>query len=247
MTNETIITPDMALPDGVHAAVTTRLDGAGQGAFAAFNLADHVGDDPVAVATNRAHLIERLQLPAEPSWLEQVHGTTVVAAEEGPGQTGDAVVARAPGAVCAVLTADCLPVLFSDTSGRVVAAAHAGWRGLAAGVLEETIAAMAVDPATIRAWLGPAIGPDAFAVGEEVRAAFIAHDPAAAEAFHVTAEGALHGDLWLLARQRLTAAGVATITGGGLCTVADPQRFYSHRRDNGVTGRMASLIWTGIL
>ncbi|MDE2599746.1 MAG: peptidoglycan editing factor PgeF [Rhodocyclaceae bacterium] len=234
------LSPDWPAPPNVHALVTTRAGGASTGPWQGLNLATHVGDDPAHVALNRAWL--RAQLPAEPAWLEQVHGTDCVVAESA-GATGiaDASVSFEALQVCAVLTADCLPVLFCSDDGKVVAAAHAGWRGLLAGVLENTLAAMHVAPLEIMAWLGPAIGPQRFEVGAEVRDLFVAQDAGAADAF------VAHGDKWLadiyaLARMRLRKAGLTAIYGGGLCTVSDAERFYSYRRD-GATGRMASLIW----
>ncbi|HNQ76842.1 MAG TPA: peptidoglycan editing factor PgeF, partial [Pseudothauera hydrothermalis] len=198
------------------------------------------------VAANRAVL--RSRLPAEPVWLEQVHGTNIVMAESVPGErclppVADGAWTRQPGVVCAVMTADCLPVLFCDDAGSVVAAAHAGWRGLCAGILERTVEAMRVAPARIQAWLGPAIGPGAFEVGADVRSAFLQHDSGAAAAFVAGKEpGKWLADLYLLAKIRLAGAGVIDVFGGGFCTYTDAERFYSHRRDR-ATGRMASLIW----
>jgi hypothetical protein len=208
------------------------------------NPAGHVGDAAAAVAANRARLREALALPAEPVWLEQVHGVRVVeAAQAGDLPAADAAWTDRPGVVCAVLTADCLPVVFADRAGRCVAVAHAGWRGLAAGVLEATLGQLPVPPAELLAWLGPAIGPAAFEVGAEVRAAFLAHDAAAAHAFVRGRDGAhWFADLYTLARQRLAAAGVHAVFGGGCCTYTDSRRFFSYRRD-GVTGRMATLAW----
>lgn len=234
------LVPDWPAPANVHALVTTRAGGASTGPWQGLNLATHVGDDPAHVALNRAWL--GAQLPAEPAWLEQVHGTECVVAEStGPVRIADASVSFDAGQVCAVMTADCLPVLFCSCDGKVVAAAHAGWRGLLAGVLENTVQAMQVAPQHVLAWLGPAIGPQKFEVGGEVRAMFMEQDPATRAAFVV------HGDKWLadiyaLARLRLQNAGVEAIYGGDLCTVSDAGRFYSYRRD-GATGRMASLIW----
>jgi YfiH family protein len=244
-----LLRPEWPVPDGIHAAVTTRDGGVSKGAFGSLNLAEHVGDEPGAVAENRARLATRLAVPVEPAWLEQVHGTTVVAAERGPGQSGDAAVAREPEAVCAVLTADCLPVLFCHPDSGIVAAAHAGWRGLADGVLAETVAAMAAPPTEILAWLGPAIGPDAFAVGPEVREAFEARDPEAAAAFVAgeDRDSPLFADIYHLARLDLRRVGVTAVYGGGHCTVTEADRFFSYRRDEGVTGRMATLIWSGIV
>ncbi|MFP4695858.1 peptidoglycan editing factor PgeF, partial [Thiohalospira sp.] len=195
--------------------------------------------DPAAVAANRRSLVDALGLPGEPAWLEQVHGVTVADAAAGSGQRADASVAAAPGAVCAVLTADCLPVLLARSDGTVVAAAHAGWKGLAGGVLEAAVARLG--PGRITAWLGPAIGPGAFEVGDEVRAAFVDPDPGAAACFHYR-HGSLHADLYALARRRLFVAGVAAVHGGGRCTFTESERFYSYRRD-GLTGRMATLVW----
>jgi len=222
--------------------MTTRTDGVSGGPYASFNLGAHVGDDPAAVAANRQRLREALSLPAEPLWLEQVHGTDVArfGGEERP--RADAAVALAPGEVCAVMVADCLPVLLADRGGTCVAAAHAGWRGLAAGVLESAVAALPVDPSRLVAWLGPAIAPDAFEVGPEVREAFVAADEVAAEAFRPGLGDRWLADVYQLARQRLGRAGVTEVHGGELCTVSDPSRFFSYRRD-GVTGRMAALVW----
>lgn len=238
--NPVCLVPDWPVPARVRALITTRAGGTSVGPYASLNLADHVGDDPAAVRANRARL--RALLPAEPVWLEQVHGTDVLCVETGGARRADAAVSRTPGTVCAVLTADCLPVLLADRAGTVVAAAHAGWRGLCAGVLERTVAAMDTDPGQLLAWLGPAIGPEAFQVGDEVRAAFLAVDAAAAAAFRPDGPGKWRADLYALARQRLARAGVQARYGGGLCTFSDPGRFFSYRRD-GTTGRMASLIW----
>ena len=200
------------------------------------------GDDPAAALEYRWRLRETLALPSDPRWLRQVHGTTV-AIEPDPGMPeADAAVTMADGVVLAILTADCLPVLFCNEEGSEIAAAHAGWRGLAAGVLEATVAAMASSPEKLLAWLGPAAGPDAYEIGEEVRLAFLAHDPDAEAAFVPTRPGHWRVDLYALARQRLAAVDVMRVFGGGLCTISDPQRFYSHRRDQSA-GRMASLIW----
>ena len=233
--------PHWDVPANVRALQTTRNGGFSSAPWDSFNLGDHVGDAPEAVAANRQGL--RSRLPGEPAWLKQVHGTLAVNADLGPKNVeGDAAYARQPRQVCAVLTADCLPVLFCDRRGTVVAAAHAGWRGLQAGVLESTLAAMAVPGADVLAWLGPAIGPRCFEVGDEVRDAFVAADPEAEQAFVPAAAGKWLCDIYLLARQRLQRAGVSAISGGGECTVSEAARFFSYRRD-GVTGRMASLIW----
>jgi len=236
------IRPDWPAPPTVRACVTTRHGGVSDGPFASLNLADHVGDDPAAVAMNRSLLRAALDLPAEPVWLEQVHGNRVVDLDRDllPRPRGDAAVSRRPGAVCAVLTADCLPVLLCDRAGTVVGAAHAGWRGLAAGVVEALAAAMGRPGTELIAWLGPAIGPAAFVVGPEVHACFTQRDPGAAACFRRHGEGRWRADLYALARRRLEALGVE-VHGGGFCTVSD-DRFFSYRRD-GVTGRMAALIW----
>jgi YfiH family protein len=241
-----VIRPDWPAPAWVRACATTRAGGVSAGRFASLNLGDHVGDDPAAVAANRASLRAALGLPAEPLWLRQVHGTRVAEAQrDGAGVEADAMIAAAPGEVCAVLTADCLPVIFCDAAGSAVAAAHAGWRGLAAGVLEATVAAFAVRgvaPGALLAWIGPAIGAAAYEVGAEVRAAFLARDPGAGVGFTANARGRWQLDLAALARRRLVAAGVARVFGGDLCTASDARRFFSHRRD-GPCGRQATLIW----
>ncbi len=241
------VVPDWPLPPGVRALQTTRRGGVSGGPWAGFNLGDHVGDDPAAVAANRAALARRL--PAIPVWLAQVHGTAVAAIDEMadraagmPPPVADAAVACRAGRVCAVMTADCLPLLFCARDGSVVAAAHAGWRGLCAGVIEATVAAMAVPTAELTVWLGPAIGPQAFEVGGEVREAFVARDAAAASAFVRGEDGRWLADLYGLARQRLAVLGIVDVCGGGECTFADAGRYFSYRRD-GVSGRMATLIW----
>lgn len=234
------IIPDWPAPPNVRALQTTRSGGVSVGAYASLNLGDHVGDDPVAVARNRELLCAAL--PSDPAWLKQVHGNVVAEADGMAGvPDADASVARKPGTVCAVMTADCLPLLLCDQAGTTVAAAHAGWRGLADGVIEATVRAMDIAPEELLVWLGPAIGPQAFEVGNEVRQAFMAFDANAADAFVPRGEKWL-ADIYLLARQRLALLGVTQVYGGGLCTYSDQNRFYSYRRD-GATGRMASLIW----
>ena len=252
------LVPDWPAPINVRACCTTRQGGVSLAPYDSFNLGDHVGDDAGAVQANRAYLQQVLQLPQAPAWLQQVHGTTLLRLpqqREGVAQA-DASVTNQAGYVCAVLTADCLPLLFCDRQGTTVAAAHAGWRGLAAGVIEATVAGLQVAPQELLVWLGPAIGPAAFEVGEDVRQAFIMHDAQAAAAFvenetvvkdvintHTAAEsGRWLADIYILARQRLQRLGITDIYGGGLCTYADARRFYSYRRDY-TTGRMASLIW----
>jgi YfiH family protein len=235
------VEPDWAAPARVRAAMTTRRGGVSAGAYESLNLATHVGDDAGAVAENRRRLRAALALPAEPAWLEQVHGIRVAVLPrlDGP---ADAAVCFATGVVCAVLVADCLPVFLASLDGDRVGLAHAGWRGLAAGVIEATVAALECDPSHLVAWLGPSIGPRAFEVGDEVRAAFLAADAAAEDAFIPGRTGRWLADLPALARRRLAAAGVGAVSGGGSCTHADPARFYSYRRD-GATGRMAALAW----
>ena len=222
--------------------MTTRMDGVSLAPWASFNLGDHVGDNPLHVTENRAIL--QSNLPGEPSWLRQVHSATVVEAGQ-EGMAADAVFSRNAGKVCAVLTADCLPVLLCDRAGSVVAAAHAGWRGLANGVLENTVSAMQVPPGEIMAWMGAAIGPQAFEVGDEVRQVFVDQHAEAAVAFvpHPSkVAGKWLADIYLLARIRLNRIGVQLVYGGGRCTFTESASFFSYRRD-GVTGRMASLIW----
>jgi len=236
------IVPDWPAPSRVRSLCTTRTGGVSTGPWASMNLGAHCGDDPEHVRRNRTRL-ERL-LPARPLWLRQVHGT-VVAQHDGGARAlpeADAAAAFTAGRVCAVLTADCLPVFLCDRAGSRVAVAHAGWRGLAGGVLEAAVAALGGAPGDLLAWLGPAIGPDAYEVGHDVVSAFEEQPgPDLMAAFTP------HGDRWLLdlyaaARLKLAHAGVRSVHGGGLCTYTDPQRFFSFRRD-GVTGRMASLIW----
>lgn len=236
------IVPDWPAPEKVRALTTTRYGGVSLPPYASLNLGDHVGDDPFAVAENRRRLCDELGLPAAPHWLSQVHGTGCCDATLVPtGSEADAQFAARSGVVCAVLTADCLPLLLCDVTGTRVAAVHAGWRGLLNGVIENSVRAMGAT-SEVLAWLGPAIGPTAFEVGEEVRHAFVAHDPRAAGAFVPAAGGRWLADIYWLARQRLAACGIPQVYGGELCTYSDSARFYSYRRD-GQTGRLASLIW----
>lgn len=267
------LVPDWPAPARVRALSTTRIGGVSRGPYGladgspgGLNLGTHVGDDAEAVAQNRRRL--QSWLPSAPRWLDQVHGCAVVTDEgtdgaddvedvdrlaNGVPPRADASISATPGQVCAVMTADCLPVLLCDRAGTVVGAAHAGWRGLCAGVIEATLARMdaqrkdAGSPPHWLAWLGPAIGPDAFEVGAEVRAAFLeqalpSEGEAVEQAFRPAAAGKYLADLYALARIRLARAGCVDVHGGDACTVSDPQRFYSYRRD-GVTGRMASLVW----
>lgn len=243
MTDIPLIVPDLPLPVGLRAVQTTRGGGVSQGPWGTLNLALHTGDDPETVLRNRERLSLALGLARAPLWPRQVHGAVVVEAASTTDMVeADAVVGRGPGEVCGVQTADCLPVLFCSLDGAVVAAAHAGWRGLAGGVLEATLRSMACPQAEVMAWLGPAIGPEAFEVGPEVRAAFVADDPAAAAAFCAGAGDRWFADIYRLARLRLERAGVTEIHGGGRCTYTESETFFSYRRD-GVCGRMATLIW----
>lgn len=235
--------PDWPAPARVRTAQTTRLGGVSAAPYHTLNLGLHVGDDAPAVAVNRRRVMDMFDLPSEPRWMNQVHGTRVVRLEnETAVPEADASVTFAAGPVCTIMTADCLPVLFCDRAGTVVAAAHAGWRGLAAGVLEATVHAMQRPPFEILAWMGPAIGPQAFEVGEDVRAAFVRSQPEQRDHFQPVSPGKYHADIFALATTRLQAAGVRQIYGGGVCTVTQERYFFSHRRDR-VSGRMASLIW----
>ena len=245
------IDADWPAPPGVRGFTSVRRGlGVSQAPFDALNLGTLYGeqrDEPAAVLRNRELLAQAAGLPSAPRWLHQVHGAGVVRFDDvdGGGEPeADAAVTATPGTVLAILTADCLPVLLAAADGSEVGAAHAGWRGLADGVLEATVAAMRSDPARLRAWLGPAAGPQRYEIGADVRDAFLAVDAAAEAAFAATRPGHWRVDLYALARQRLARAGVRAdhIHGGGLCTISEPDRFYSHRRDRR-TGRMATLIW----
>ncbi|WP_345538145.1 peptidoglycan editing factor PgeF [Variovorax defluvii] len=244
-----VLVPDWPLPAGVQALCTTRAGGVSGGAYESLNLGDHVGDEPAHVAANRKRLQETIGV--RPVFLQQVHGTHVLEMETHTpdGSEGDACTTANPRIACTIMVADCLPVLFADCGGRRVAAAHAGWRGLAAGVLEATAAAFDEEggPGKLLAWLGPCIGPDAFEVGDEVRAAFTARAPQAAGCFQAGAvPGKWLADLAGLARQRLQAAGVTQLYGNDgsarWCTVNNPLLFFSHRRDR-TSGRFAACIW----
>lgn len=247
--------PDWPAPVRVRSLITSRDGGVSLAPFGSFNLGDHVGDDPRAVAENRRRLAA--SLPAAPCWLQQVHGTAVVDAATSTGRApvADGTYARVAGVVCAVMTADCLPVMLCDRRGSVVAAVHAGWRGLLAGILEQAVAAMNVPTESVLAYLGPAIGPQAFEVGDDVRSAFVGVDRDAVAAFRPApqrdatgrpgapqAPGKWLADIYRLARQRLQRIGVDATYGGTCCTLTQEDRFFSYRRD-GITGRMASLIW----
>lgn len=236
-----VIIPDWPAPPWVRACSTTRQGGCSLPPYGSLNLAEHVGDALVAVAGNRQRLIQSLALPATPVWLEQVHGVRVINAEGDVQGGADAAYAGKSGVVCAVLTADCLPIVLCDRAGTRVAAIHAGWRGLATGVVEAALVAIQRPACEIMAWLGPAIGPQAFEVGNEVREVFVHHDSRAASAF-CAFQGRWLADICQLARHRLSARGVEHIYGGQWCTFSDAGRFFSYRRD-GETGRMATLIW----
>ncbi len=247
-----LILPDWPAPATVGALTTTRIGGCSRPPWQGFNLAMHVGDDPSAVSTNRRQLLALAGLRRDPLWLDQVHGTGVVDCAEAHDRVpeADASVCRLPGRACVIMTADCLPVLFCNLQGTEVAAAHAGWRGLASGVLRNTLAAMTSAPADLLVWLGPAIGPDRFEVGPEVQQMFLVN--AVNERHRQRIPGNFRSagtesdrqlaDLYGLARAELLSLGVSHIYGGGDCTWSDPLRFFSYRRD-GVTGRMASMVW----
>jgi len=235
------INPDWPAPARVKACVTTRSGGRSQGAFASMNLGANIGDEAEAVRTNREQLAD--VLGCRPAFLQQVHGTQIVPANPDKCQEADGSWTQSAHIACTVLTADCLPVLFCDKSAIRVAAVHAGWRGLAGGILEQAVKTLAVPGQELLAWLGPCIGASAFEVGEEVRAAFVAKQPEAARAFTLgKSQGKYLADLYALARLRLAACGVTAVYGGGFCTFSESARFYSYRREN-PTGRMASLIW----
>lgn len=234
------LTPDWPAPASVRACVTTREGGVSEAPFDSLNLGDHVDDRPEAVAENRRRLTDHFSI--KPAWLQQVHGIAVAQADPGIVATADASWTATPGIACAAMTADCLPALFCNRAGTRVAAAHAGWRGLAAGVLEATLDTLDVPAEDVLVWLGPAIGPKAFEVGPEVREVFINQLPEAAEAFVPSDNaGKFMADIYMLARLRLAERGVTAVYGGGFCTVTDP-RFFSYRRASR-TGRFASLVW----
>jgi YfiH family protein len=236
------------LPPGVGAAFTTRLGGVSEAPWDSFNLATHVGDDAAHVAANRAMLRKALGVRVEPIWLNQVHGTEVlnldVAAPTALPVSADAAVTTRAGIACVVMVADCLPVLFTTRDGSRVGAAHAGWRGLAAGALERTVHALGVPGEELRAWLGPCISRQHFEVGDDVRAEFVKQDTGAAAFFDRNARGRWQADLVGLAKRRLGLLGITEVSGGRWCTLADRERFFSHRRD-AKGGRMAALIWRG--
>lgn len=245
MTSSHFITPEWPVHARVRAAFTTRLGGVSVAPYHSLNTAMHVGDDAAAVEENRRRVRNGLMLPSEPRWLDQVHGVDVITVEDTNSVTpprADASVTAVANNVCVVQVADCMPVLLASRDGSVVAAAHAGWRGLADGVLEAAMRQMAVRAGEIQAWLGPTISQAHFEVGDEVRATFVAHDPNASTAFEQNQRGRWQCDLYALARQRLQASGATSIYGGSWCTYGEPERFFSYRRD-GRCGRMAALIW----
>ena len=234
-----LIHADWPAPANVFAATTTRHGGVSEGRWSSLNMAMHVGDQPDAVAENRRRVAAEASLPEEPVWLNQVHGVQVVRAADGPPQEADAVISD--GRPIGVLTADCLPVLLCSTAGKEIAALHCGWRSLAGGIVANTVSAMNSNPGDLIAWLGPAISQPAFEVGPEVREAFLAGVDDAAACFEQNERGRWHADLYALARRYLAASGIAQVFGGGLCTRADSESFFSYRRD-GETGRMATVI-----
>ncbi|HKU16693.1 MAG TPA: peptidoglycan editing factor PgeF [Steroidobacteraceae bacterium] len=243
MTDLRFIEADWPAPKNVRAVATTRVGGVSGGPYASLNLGAHVGDDAQAVSENRRRVREALALSSEPVWLNQVHGTAVAeAVPHVSPPTADAAFSRSKGQVCVVQTADCLPVLFCDRDGTCVAAAHAGWRGLAGGVLDTALGAMRVAPDRVLAWLGPAIEQEAFEVGPEVREQFIARSADNDQAFKANERGRWQADLYDLARRELARLGVAQVFGGGFRCYADRDRFFSYRRD-GKTGRMATMVW----
>lgn len=243
MTRAHFIEPDWPVPSGVRALSTLRTGGVSTGPYQGLNLGAHVGDAPEAVTANRELLARAAGLEREPLWLDQVHSPRAVYATDWrAGIQADACVALSAGQICAIMTADCLPVLFCDESGKSVAAAHAGWRGLLSGVLESTLFMMTAPPSKILAWIGPGIGRQAFEVGDEVREAFASQDAGAAAFFDANPAGRWQADLAGLARHRLNRLGLERIYGGDVCTASDPQRFFSYRRD-GQCGRMASMVW----
>ena len=238
-----VLIPDWPLPAGAGACSSTRAGGVSLPPYDSLNLGAHCGDNPEDVEENRRRFYEAAALPSRPVWLEQVHGTRVLTltGEAYSSKRADAAYSDIPGQVCAVMTADCLPVLFCNRAGTEVAAAHAGWRGLCEGVLQETIACFHDKPENILAWLGPAIGPEAFEVGPEVRDAFMQKDGAASSAFRPAGDK-YYADIYQLARQRLARIGVTQVYGGERCTLSEKEDFFSYRRDR-TTGRMASFIW----
>jgi YfiH family protein len=238
------VTANWPVPKHVHALTTTRTGGRSKHPYDSLNLATHVGDEPDDVRANRALLRSALQLPSEPLWLEQVHGTEVISVSD-DSRRADGIYANRPGAVCTILTADCLPVLLCDPEGTEICALHGGWRGLAGSIIQHGVDRMSAPPASLMVWLGPAISVSHYEVGAEVRAAFVHRSESLATAFRSGHPEHFFCDLYAIARHQLRALGVTQIHGGDFCTFADKERFYSYRRDGGGndTGRMATLIW----
>lgn len=237
------ITPNWPAPSNIRAVFTTRLGGTSRAPYDSLNLGDHVGDIPKTVVQNRCLLSDALSLPNEPCWITQVHGTHIVNTQDWQkNDEADACSSTTPSAVCAVMTADCLPILLCNKAGDYVAAIHAGWRGLADGIIEATIAKSPCDPSEIMAWLGPAIGPQSFEAGNDVRDIFLSQSPTDISGFTPLNEHKWLVDMYHIARHRLAAVGVLQVYGEPNCTMLDPKRFFSFRRD-GTTGRMAALIW----
>ncbi|MEE9356327.1 MAG: peptidoglycan editing factor PgeF [Methylococcaceae bacterium] len=235
------ITPDWPAPENIHACSTTRSGGVSKNQYATLNLANHVGDHSEDVLENRKRLREQLRLPVDPTWIEQVHGCHIVQVDQVDSLVkADASFTRTSQSICAVMTADCLPILLCDKKGQFIAAIHAGWRGLAQGIIEKTV--NLANANNLLAWLGPAIGPTCFEVGIDVYNQFVLHSPALNQVFRPHQNKKWLADLYLLAKMKLSAVGVKQIYGGQFCTYSDPQRFFSYRRD-GETGRMATLIW----
>jgi YfiH family protein len=234
--------PDWPAPANVRAWQTVRAGGVSGGSYSGLNLATHVGDSPAAVRENRARLSDQLGLPTTPAYLEQIHGHRIVDLDSHWSGPADAAIAGANGQVAAVMTADCLPVLLCDRDGTRVGAAHAGWRGLAAGVLPAAIKALGCEPSAAIAWLGPAIAQAAYEVGDEVRDIFVSNDAKTASAFEANSRGRWQADLYALAKASLASVGVIAVYGGQHCTYAEAEQFFSHRRE-APCGRMVSLIW----
>lgn len=243
----TILYPNWPTPKNVHACSTLRHGGVSLTPYASFNLGMHVGDNPTAVAQNRTLLMQKAALPQEPVWLDQVHGTRVIHLDHHSSTQStqaDGSYTTQPGQVCIIMTADCLPILFCSQAGDEVAAAHAGWRGLCNGIIENTVRHFHAAPQQIQVWLGPAIGPRQFEVGPEVKQQFEQHNPNASQAFQLidNVQQKYLADIYLLAKQRLNAIGITAIFGGDRCTMSEPQSFFSYRREH-TTGRMATMIW----
>jgi purine-nucleoside/S-methyl-5'-thioadenosine phosphorylase / adenosine deaminase len=243
MTSDDLIIPNWPAPNNIKAISTTRQGGFSQHPYKQLNLGSHVGDAPHLVSQNREYIIQSANLPEEPRWLEQVHGTTIIDSQYWQQNIkADAIFSQHTGHVCTVMTADCLPILLCNNQGDTIAAIHAGWRGLAAGIIEKTLQTFSCEPSEIMAWLGPAIGPSQFEVGLEVYELFAANNLIAREAFKIKDPQHYLADITLLARQRLEKNNVPKVFGGDYCTVSEKERFFSYRRD-GITGRMASMIW----